>query len=323
MLRLRCSCRIRAIGADDAAPAPHLLRNFNSFRVSPMPGAGALDRRNILPCFQQRLRQVLARSEMSQTEFARAAGIDRSTLSQLLTAGADRLPRVESVAAIAQIGNTSMDWLLGLSQGEQPGSDMVSETLQIERDAPSPLDERLLGWLKEASGYRVRHIPTTFPDVLKTEAVIEDEYSHFVALGPRRQIEITQSRLDYLRQPETEIECCTAIQTLEAFAMGEDIWRRLKPAHRRAQLEQIVALCDELYPRLRLFLYDRRAMFSVPLTVFGPLRAAIYLGQTYFVFHSTEHIRALTRHFDQIVRGAVVEPTGIADYVKTLLARGA
>ena len=147
-----------------------------------------------------------------------------------------------------------------------------------------------------------RHISTTFPDLLKTDAVIENEYGHYVAVGPRRRIEITQSRLEYLRQPETEIECCTAVQTLEALWRGEDIWRSLPLALRRAQLEQIIALCDELYPRLRLFLYDRKMLFSVPLTVFGPMRAAIYLGQTYFVFHSTEHIRALTRHFDQIVR---------------------
>ena len=286
-----------------------------------MASATAFDRRNILPQFQQRLRQVLSRSEMSQVDFARAAGIDRSTLAQLLSPGADRLPRVESVAAIAQIGNVSMDWLLGLSQGEQAGSGMVAESLQIERDAPSPLDERLLGWLKEAAGYRIRHIPTTFPDILKTDAVIEDEYGRNAALGPRRRIEITQSRLEYLRQPETEMECCTDIQTFHALARGEDIWTTLPLAQRRAQLEQIVALCDEFYPRLRLFLYDRREFFSVPLTVFGPLRAAIYLGQTYFVFHSTEHIRALTRHFDQIVRGACVQPTGIASYMEKLLGR--
>jgi transcriptional regulator with XRE-family HTH domain len=278
------------------------------------------DRREILPRFQQRLRQVLDRSELSQSDFARAAGIDRSTLSQLLAPGADRLPRVESVAAIAQIGNTSLDWLLGLSQDQQAGAGLAAESLQIERDAPSPLDERLLVWLREAAGYRIRHIPTTFPDLLKTDAVIEDEYGHYVALGPRRRIEITQSRLEYLRQPETEIECCTALQTLEALARGEDIWRTIKLAHRRAQLEQIIALCDELYPRFRLFLYDRKQLYSVPLTVFGPLRAAIYLGQTYFVFHSTDHIRALTRHFDQIVRGATVQPTDIPRYLNKLLA---
>lgn len=285
-----------------------------------MSPIGTFDRRTILPRFQQRLRQVLARSELSQTDFAKAAGIDRSTLSQLLAASADRLPRVESIAAIAQIGNTSLDWLLGLSQDQQAGAGLAAESLQIERDAPSPLDERLLVWLREAAGYRIRHIPTTFPDLLKTDAVIEDEYGHYVALGPRRRIEITQSRLEYLRQPETEIECCTALQTLEALARGEDIWRTIKLAHRRAQLEQIIALCDELYPRFRLFLYDRKQLYSVPLTVFGPLRAAIYLGQTYFVFHSTDHIRALTRHFDQIVRGATVQPTDIPMYLNKLLA---
>jgi transcriptional regulator with XRE-family HTH domain len=286
-----------------------------------MTSFSPVDRRDILPRFQERLRLVLARSELSQTDFALAAGIDRSTLSQLLAPGADRLPRVESVATIARLGNTSMDWLLGLSQGDQQDGGILAESLQIERDAPSPLDARLLGWLREAAGYRIRHIPTTFPDLLKTDAVIEDEYGHYVALGPRRRIEITQSRLDYLRQPETEIECCTALQTFEALARGEDIWRTLTLAQRRAQLEQIIALCDELYPRFRLLLYDRKQLFSIPLTVFGPLRAAIYLGQTYFVFHSTDHIRALTRHFDQVVRGAVVQPTEIAGYLQQLLSR--
>ena len=280
------------------------------------------DRRDILPRFQVRLRQVLDRSELNQTDFAAAAGLDRSTLSQLLAPGANRLPRVESVAAIAHIGNTSLDWLLGLSQEDRPDAGMAAESLQIEPDAPSPLDERLLRWHTEAAGYRIRHIPTTFPDLLKTDAVIEYEYGHYAALGPRRRIEITQSRLDYLRQPETEIECCTALQTLEAFARGEDIWRGMKPAICRAQIEQIIALCDELYPRFRLYLYDRKMLYSVPLTVFGPKRAAIYLGQTYFVFHSTDHIRALTRHFDQVVRGASVQPNEITSYVRGLLARG-
>ena len=285
------------------------------------PAHEALDRRDILPRFQQRLREVLSRSELSQTDFARTAGIDRSTLSQLLAAGADRLPRVESIAAIAQIGNVSLDWLLGLSQSDRPEAGMVDESLQIERDAPSPLDERLLRWLTEAAGYRIRHIPTTFPDLLKTDAVIEHEYGHYMTRGPRRQIGITQSRLEYLRQPETEIECCTSLQIFEALARGEDVWRTLPLRARRAQLEQVVALCDELYPRFRLFLYDRKRLFSVPLSVFGPMRAAIYLGQTYFVFQSTDHIRALTRHFDQIVRGASVQPTEIGHFLQGLLTR--
>ena len=285
-----------------------------------MPGAATFDRRDVLPRFRQRLGLVLARSELGQTAFARAAGIDRSTLSQLLAAEVDRLPRVESIAAIARIGNTSIDWLLGLSQDDQPDAGLAAESLQIEPDAPSPIDARLLRWHQEAAGYRIRHIPTTFPDLLKTDAVIEHEYAHSVAPDPQRRIEITQSRLDYLRQPETELECCTALQTFEAFARGEDIWRALPVAVRRAELEHVAALCDEFYPRLRLSLYDRQALFSAPLTVFGPLRAAIYVGQAYFVFTSTEHIRALTRHFDQIVRGASVQPSEIVGHLRGLLA---
>jgi hypothetical protein len=59
------------------------------------------------------------------------------------------------------------------------------------------------------------------------------------------------------------------------------------------------------------FLFDRRSRYSVPLTIFGPKRAAIYIGNMYFVLNSTEHIRALTRHFDDLIRVAVAAAAGI------------
>ena len=281
--------------------------------------SGPIDRREIVPRFRERLLQVMARSELTQSAFARAAGIDRSTLSQLLANNTDRLPRVESVVAIARIGGVSLDWLCGLTQREQPGADVLTESLRIERDAPSPLDERLLRWHAEAAGYRIRYVPTNFPDVLKTDAVITLEYDRFLTLSPRRRIETTQARLDYLRQPDTEMESCTSLQAIEALARGEDVWRGLPARQRRAQVEHIMALCEELYPRFRLFLYDRRQVFSVPVTIFGPLRAAVYLGQTYFVFQSIEHIRALTQHFDSLVRASVLQPTDIQRYLARLL----
>ena len=42
--------------------------------------------------------------------------------------------------------------------------------------------------------------------------------------------------------------------------------------------------------------------------VFGPKRAVFYVGQMYFVFNSSEHIRLLTNHFDELIRAAVVQP---------------
>jgi hypothetical protein len=57
----------------------------------------------------------------------------------------------------------------------------------------------------------------------------------------------------------------------------------------------------------------------VPLTIFGPKRAAIYVGNMYLVLNSTEHIQVLTRHFDDLIRAAVVQPPDVIDFLKGLL----
>jgi hypothetical protein len=77
---------------------------------------------------------------------------------------------------------------------------------------------------------------------------------------------------------------------------------------------------EELYPSFRLFLYDQVHRFSIPYTVFGPQRAAIYVGDIYLVLNSTEHIRALTRHFDNLIRSAVVSANESAAFIRTLKA---
>jgi hypothetical protein len=69
---------------------------------------------------------------------------------------------------------------------------------------------------------------------------------------------------------------------------------------------------------LRWFLFDGLQRYSVPLTIFGPKRAAIYVGNMYVVFNSTEHIRALTRHFDDLIRAAMVQPPDVYDFIGRL-----
>ena len=46
----------------------------------------------------------------------------------------------------------------------------------------------------------------------------------------------------------------------------------------------------------------------MPYTIFGPTRVVVYIGNMFFVFVATEQIRALTRHFDELIRAAVVQP---------------
>ena len=85
------------------------------------------------------------------------------------------------------------------------------------------------------------------------------------------------------------------------------------------QLEHAADLADDLYPAYRWFLFDGRERYSVPYTVFGPKRAAIYVGDMYFVFTSTEHIRELTRHFDNLIRAARIQPNETAACIRELI----
>ena len=278
-----------------------------------------MERRDTVRILRGRLGEALERSRFSRSGLAREVGIDRSTLSQLLSKENDRLPRADTVAAIAAVLQVSLDWLLGLSQEEKLGADILRQSLQIEPTSPDPADERLARWHAEAAGYKIRHVPTTLPDVLKTDAVIRYEFSAFHAATPHQAMAQSHARLAYMRLPETDMEMCSSLQMLESFSRGEGVWRDLGDDDRRDQLVHMIDLVEELYPSLRWFLFDGLARYSVPITVFGPRRAALYVGQMYFVFNTTEHIRVLTRHFDDLIRAATVQPPEIGAFLRRLI----
>lgn len=279
-----------------------------------------MDRRETVEIFRQRLGEVIARSGLSRSAFAAQLGLDRSTLSQLLSAENVRLPRADTVVAIAATQQVSVDWLLGLSQEEgQLGPNVIDQAPEIEPGAGSPADERLQRWHAEAAGYKIRYVPSTLPDLLKTEEVIEFEYRAQGSEVPQARQNMAEKRLAYSRRPETDMEVCSSYQAIEDFARGEGIWRDLPLAARREQLRWMIALTDELYPTFRWFLFNGLRHYSVPVTIFGPKRAAVYVGGMYFVFTSTEHIRALTQQFDRLIREAVVQPPDVGGFLSGLL----
>jgi hypothetical protein len=238
----------------------------------------------------------------------------------VLSAANDRLPRAETLAAIASDQQVSIDWLLGLSQEGPLAPAIIRQPLTVEPGGHSPADERLTRWHAEAAGYKVRYVPATLPDLLKTEELIRYEYRDYVGPIPESRIEAAHARLANQRRPETDMEVCSSVQSVESFARGEGIWRDLAAPARREQIEWMIRLLDELYPTFRWFLYDGVRRFSVPLTVFGPKRAAIYVGHMYLVFNSTEHIRVLTEHFDNLIRAAIVQPPKVSALLRRLLA---
>ena len=279
-----------------------------------------MHRRETVEIFRARLVEVIEASGISRSEFARRIGADRSTLSQLLASEGTRLPRAETIAAIAGVAQVSVDWLLGLSAKGQLGTDVLNEAVAIEPGAASPADERLQRWHLEAAGYKIRYVPTSLPDLLKSEEVIRYEYVQHTTLEPQGRIEYAESRLAYSRRPEIDIEVCSSYQSLGQFARGEGAWQDLDLEARMAQLETMIALLDELYPRFRWFLFDIRQCYSVPLTIFGPQRVAIYIGDMYLVSTSQEHIRVFTGHFDNLIRAAVTQPPEVIGYLKQLLS---
>ncbi len=278
-----------------------------------------MDKRETIVTFRTRLREVMEKNDESQASFARRVGLDRSTLSQLLDEERDRLPRAETIVAIAAATQVSIDWLLGLSQEGLVGPEVLQRMLEIETEAGSPVDHRLQRWHDEAFGYRIRYVPSGVPDLLKSEGLIRYEHRHLAPEVSEALAASTAARLGLMRQPERDMEMCSSLQLLEGLARGEGIWRDLPWPERRQQLESMAGLLEELYPTLRWFLYDGLQTYSVPFTVFGPLRAAVYFGSMYFVLNAKEHVRILSRHFDQLVREARVQPPAVPALIHGLI----
>lgn len=266
--------------------------------------------------FQQRLQALLQRSNLNKAQFAESIGVNRSALAQLLSDELLRLPRAETLCSIAITYNVSIDWLLGLSQDEHINSS-ISSALEIEQ-VINGQHTKLGQWHRDAIGYKIRYVPSNLPDSLMIEEVIAYERQYTQVPLEVRKLEAT-SQLAYNRINESEMEVCMPLQRLQLLAQGVGIWEALPKDLRRQQLEHIKRLLDDLYPTYRLFLYDGRKTFSAPLTVFGSQRAVIYVGDMYVVINTLEEIRALTRHFDRLIRNAEINPHASAEFVQRLL----
>ena len=283
-----------------------------------VPGGASASRDDTVGLFRRRLESVMARAGLSPAAFARQAGIDRSTLSQLLTDDAPRLPRAETLMALALAAHVSVDWLLGLSQREEVGAEIIEAMLQIETPDHLPADDHFMRWLNEADGYRIRTVPVALPDFMKTETVLRLEYAGAFATAAPARLGAVRARLDYMRKPDNDVEVCVALQSVWAMAAGQDLWHGLGAEARRAQLVHMADIYRDAYPSLRLYLYDLRDVYASPFTVFGPKRAVLFLGQAYLVLNGSDHIRMFARRFDDLIRRAAVQPHDVERSLRAL-----
>lgn len=266
-----------------------------------------MDKRDLSARFRERLEQLLASHPSGKGRFLRDVGMDRSALSQFLSPESDRLPRAETLRRIAQVSGVSVDWLLCLENAPE-GRQEVAESVQIEQavqaDGSTPLDQ----WRNAASGFKLRYVPSTLPDMVSFAPEVATEVSDARGGG-------VEKVLQRISLDDLDVEIAMPVQTLQDLSARTGLWRGADPDQCRAQLVHMAKVCRENYPALRLHLYDGTQTFSAPFTVFGKQRVALYIGDAYLVVSSPDQIRGFARQFDRLVRRAT---TG-ADQVHEVL----
>lgn len=277
------------------------------------------DKRDRAALFRDRLADAMTRAGQSQSALARSVGVDRSTLSALLAPGT-RLPNAQVVAECARDLGVSTDWLLGLTDAPAPAQAQLAEAVTLTEAPRALFDDTIFGWHRAAAGYKIRHVPATLPDILKTRAVVEWEYRAALGGSAEPAIAAFEAQLAFLRGARSDYEIALPLHELAAFAGATGYWEGLPLAARQAQLDHLIRLSDELYPGLRLYLFDAHRVWSAPVTIFGAHQAVIYLGRHYLSFRDPARVAALSAHFDWLVREAPLGAREVAGHLRALRA---
>jgi len=279
-----------------------------------------IDKRDRAELFRARLAEAMADKGMTRAALAREVGVDRSTLSQLLSPGT-RLPNAQLAADCAQALGISADWLLGLTGRPEPIADLLATNLTVTEAPRALIDETIFGWHREAAGYKIRHVPATLPDMLKTRAVVEWEYRPQLGRTAEQALGAFEDRLDWMRNSRSDYEIALPLHEIAAFAEGAGYYHGLPATVRAEQMDRLILLTDQLYPALRLYLFDARRVFSAPVTVFGPLLAVVYLGRHYLAFRDSARVQQISQHFDWLVKEAAFSARDVGAHLRGLRGR--
>ena len=176
----------------------------------------------------------MADAETSRAALARAVGIDRSTVTQMLATEDVRMPGGHVVANVATALGVSSDWLLGLSDRPERVSALIDTSLSIsDAGRATGADDQIFAWHEEAAGYKIRHVPATMPDVLKTDALMQWEYAPATVKTPGQAIAAAHARLEWMRGTTSDYEIAIALHEFESFVAGTGYYEGLDPEIRR------------------------------------------------------------------------------------------
>ena len=278
-----------------------------------------MDKRQRANLFRERLMEAMSVKGVTKSGLPKAAHVDRSTIGQLLKRDQPRLPNAQLAAYAAKALGVSTDWLLGLTNRPETPDDIVAAALSLSPAERTSADEQLLEWHHDATGYKVRHVPATLPDILKTKRMLDWEYAAVRELRLPEAYSAMQDQLEWLSSGVSDYEIALPIHEIEACAAGTSYYKDAGKDVREEQLHFIADQCEQMFPRLRIFLFDAHRVFSSPVTVFGPNLAVVYVGQCYLAFREIERVKSLSSHFDWLVREAVVDARNVPSYIRSLV----
>ena len=158
-----------------------------------------MDKRDRALLFRHRLASSLHERGLTQSGLARAVGVDRSTVSQLLSRDTARLPNAQVVGECAASLGVSADWLLSLTDNPERAEDIVANALTLTEAPRALVDEQIFDWHQEAAGYKIRHVPAGLPDMLKTNDMLRWEYSPHLGRTADQAIGASEDRLNWMR----------------------------------------------------------------------------------------------------------------------------
>ena len=275
-----------------------------------------VDKRDLGSAFRNRLRNLLRHFDGNQAEFADSIGLDRSALSQLLSDDVVRLPRAETLCAIAQKHGISLDWLLGLHHDDEK---QFLPALEIGEMGATSTGDLLSKWAGEATGHKVRYVPSTIPIPYRTKAVANYEMTKYARNHAADGAENAGSSWFEKGLPEdTEMDICMPVQQLMLLAEGKGYWGNLDRQSRSLQIDSMADQLDKDYPTVRLYLYCEIARFSITYVQYGPEHASIFTGGSYLVVNDINHIRKLRSDFDDLIRQAVIGPEKSMEFLRGL-----
>ncbi|MEZ5779191.1 MAG: helix-turn-helix transcriptional regulator [Paracoccaceae bacterium] len=277
-----------------------------------------IDKRDRAGLFRERLTRAMEEKEVTQSGLARSVGVDRSTISQLLTGQGARLPNAQVVAECAAALGVSADWLLGLTERPERLADLLATSLTMTEAPRALIDETIFAWHQEAAGYKIRHVPATLPDMLKTHAMLRWEYEPQLGRTADQAIGASEDRLNLMARSGSDYEIAMPAHELGAFARAEGYYADLPADIRAGQIARLRELYSQLYPALRIYLFDARRVFSSPVTIFGPLFAVLYLGRHYIAFRDNARVTSFSAHFDWLVREAELGARDFPAYLDKL-----